>query len=142
MTETAVIYKTDGVSYDHIVAMLQAQDYDAVAMSDPDSGALYFPGSNPYIKIPPVVYIAVPGDQRTGAEIALKKHLHESARRVSKIAGNTPRDAIKASACGLLVIFSTYLYGCDFDVSILSGVAAFMLMFILFISVSHRTDKK
>ena len=138
----AVVYKTDGVSYEHLVAMLQAQGYDAVALSDPHSGALYFPGSHPYARTAPIVYIAVPGDQRTGAEIALKKYLHESAKRVSKIAGNTPRDAIKASACGLLVIFSTYLYGSDFDVSILSGVAAFMLMFILFISVSHRTDKK
>jgi len=68
-----VVYKANPESYVRVVEALREEGFNPVALENPRSNALYVPHSSYRRGAKTTVYIAVPRDEKTGANSALRK---------------------------------------------------------------------
>ena len=71
--DMAVVMQTDIAMYEHVLKFLSAEGFHPVALSNPATGERFYPGTQTYVKVRPTIYIAVPRDERRGAQIHLRK---------------------------------------------------------------------
>ena len=68
-----VVYKANPESYVRVVNALRQEGFNPVALENPQSNALYVPKGSYRRGATTTVYIAVPRDEKTGANSTLRK---------------------------------------------------------------------
>lgn len=91
--DTAVVMETEIEVYEHVLKFLIAEGFHPVALSNPATGERFYPGTQTYVKVKPVIYIAVPRDERRDAQSHLRKWHAARAKEDIKISADTGKIA-------------------------------------------------
>lgn len=94
--DMAVVMKTEIEIYEHVLKFLVKEGFHPVALSDPGTGERFYPGTQTYVKVRPTIYIAVPRDERRGAQQHLKKWQAAKAQEDFKISAEVRKNAFRA----------------------------------------------
>ncbi len=136
--DIAVVAQMWPETYEEVLGFLRAEGLNPVALSDPDSGAHYYPdsgahyypGSQAYHRIRPVVYIAVPRDERLQAERSLSKWRQTTMAANKRIAKGVRKDAFGAFVLAAGVGALLFVLGREIEVVIMWSAGIWTVIFL------------
>ena len=128
--DLAVIMQTEPELFEDVLKYLRGEGFNPVALSNPVSGERYYPGSHPYSKTRPVVYITVPRDERAGVKMHLRKWQAAKMGQDEKVATGVRKNAfgtlIISVGLGLLLHVLLGDVGMAVTISAIVGVVVFL----------------
>ena len=128
--DLAIVMQTEPETYEHVLKRLREEGFDPTALSDPASGERYFPGSHPYARTRPIVYIAVPPDERAAVEVYLKKWQAAETEQSKNIPANVRKDAFAAFIIAVVLGVLLFLSGRQIDTVIFMSTGAGAMVFL------------
>ena len=126
----AVVMQTEPEAVDDVLEHLRAEGFGAMALTDPASGELYYPGYHPHAKTIPIVYIAVPPDERTAVEVFLKEWEAVEIEQKKKVAANVRKDAFVAVMASVVLGVLLYVSGRQIDTVVFMSAGVGAMVFL------------
>lgn len=125
-----IVMKTEPETYEHVLKRLRKEGFNPIALSDPASGERYYPGSHPYSKTRPIVYIAVPSDERAAVEIYLKKWQATETEQSRNVAANVRKDAFAAFIAAVVLGVLLFVSGRQIETVVFMSTGAGAIVFL------------